>query len=334
MKKKNILRWIPGILVSFLVIYFISRVVDLNTLINSIRQINFGTIILMAVITIISLGARAVVWMKLLPNVKFFDAFFVTNESYLFNNLIPRSGEIIKAILFAEPAGKSALEVISSVIVERSIDLIIAASMFLITFPFISSLESVRPVAVAFLLLFGIFLTVCFFVAMKSELVKKWLSKIGKRNQMFREKVIPKVEMIIDGFQVLTDLKQFSSVLLWILITWSLWTIILIIGLSSISPDFKFWWAIFTEGMLALGIALPSAPAGLGVYEGTMVAALSAFGVQAEKSLGIAVVIHLIQITLTSIFGVVGVVKQGDSISSILSRIRVSKNRAQEESEE
>lgn len=330
MKKTNLLKWVPGIIISVLAVYFVLRVVDISTLMNAFRMIDIGAITLMIAITIISLGARAVVWMKLLPGVSFLDAFFITNESYLFNNLIPRSGEVIKAILFSDVADKKVMEVVSSVVVERSLDLVVAATMFLATFPFVSSLESVKPFAIGFLVLFGLFLIFFFFLALKSELVKRLLGKLGEKYAFLREKVNPQIEKIIDGFKVLTNLRQFTSVLLWILITWSLWTIILVIGLSSISPDFQFWWAIFTEGVLALGIALPSAPAGLGVYEGAMVVALSAFGVPYESSFGIAIVIHLMQIIITSGFGIAGVLRQGDSISAILSRIRRTKIRPEQ----
>ncbi len=325
MKRKNILKWIPGIIISVLAVYFVFRVIDIETLLAAIRRIKFGTVALMVLITVISLGARAVVWMKLLPGVGFLDAFYITNESYLFNNVIPRSGEVIKAILFSESADKMVMEVVSSVVVERSLDLVVAATMFLATFPFVSSLDSVRPFAIAFLAIFGVFLLICFLLALKADLVKKWLQKFGEKHTFIREKINPQIEKVIDGFSVLTDIRQFSAVLLWILITWSLWTLILIVGLYSISPNFKFWWAIFTEGVLALGIALPSAPAGLGVYEGAMVVALSAFGIPYEASFGIAIVIHLMQIIITSVFGIMGVLRQGDSISAILSRIKPSK---------
>jgi len=325
MKKNRWLKWIPGIIISVLAVYFVLQVVDIPTLAEAFQSIGIATVIAMAAITIVSLAARAVVWMKLLPGVSFSDAFFITNESYLFNNIIPRSGEVIKAILFSEVSDKKVMEVISSVVVERSLDLVVAASMFLATFPFVSSLESIRPFAIGFLALFGLFLLFFFFLALNSDKVKEFLARIGENHPFIKEKVNPQIGKVIDGFAVLTNLRQFAAVLLWVLITWSLWTVILIIGLSSISPDFKFWWAIFTEGVLALGIALPSAPAGLGVYEGAMVVALSAFGVPYAASFGIAIVIHLMQILITSVLGIIGVLRQGDSISSILSRIRSTK---------
>ena len=131
--------------------------------------------------------------------------------------------------------------------------------------------------------------------------------------------------MVIDGFSILTNWKQFVSVLLWIIISWLLWSFILFYGIKSVQSGGRFWWAIFTQGVLALGIALPSAPAGLGVFEGTMIVALSVFNINAEEALGIAVVVHLVQIAITTIIGFIAVIRQGETISDILKRIRSTK---------
>jgi len=328
---KKILSWLPGILISILASFFISKAVDINILVNSISEIGFINILIIVILTLISIAARAVVWMKLLPRVKFIDSFLLINESYLFNNLIPRSGELVKTILFSKPASEHAFTIFSSVIVERSLDLVIAASMFLVTFPFVSQLDNIRPIAFALLILFLLFLLSGLLVALNAAKVKTWLRNIGKRNTNFMEKILPKIEMIIDGFLIMTNWKQFISVFFWIIISWLLWTVILFFGINTIQGGVKFWWAIFTEGVLALGIALPSAPAGIGVFEGTMIAALSVFGISVEKSLGIAVVIHLVQIILTTAIGLIAVMRQGESISDILRKIRSAKQENIEE---
>lgn len=333
-KNKNILRWLPGLLISITAIIIISQIVDFKVLVQSMANVGLINIILIIAITVIALGARALAWMKLLPKVKFLDSFLLVNESYLFNNLIPRSGEVVKTFLFAKPAAENAFKIVSSVIIERSLDLVIAASLFLVTFPFISQLDSVRPIAILLLVGFVGFLILVFFVSLNAEKVKAWLRNIGKKNSGFVEKILPKIEMVIDGFQVLTNWRRFISVFFWILICWLLWTFLLFFALNAIQPDIKFWWAIFTEGVLALGIALPSAPAGLGVYEGTMIAALSVFGISTEISLGLAVVLHLIQIAITSIIGLISVLRQGESISEIFQKIRSSQKNDEKKQQE
>lgn len=319
---KKVLRWLPGVLVSILIFFLITRIVNINVFVDSILEFGYKDMLVIIGITLISIAARAVVWMKFLPEVKFIDSFLLVNESYLFNNIIPRSGEIIKTILFAQPASVSTFEVLSYVIVERSLDLIIAASMFLATFPFISQLNTLRPIALTLLILLLSFLFTGLLISLRAEKVKSWLRNITKGNKNFKEKILPKIELFIGGFKILTNWKQFVSVIFWIIISWLSWTYIIFYGTSAIQQGVKLWWAIFTQGVLALGIALPSAPAGLGVFEGTIVVALSVFDISAEKALGIAVVIHLLQIFVTTIFGLIAVMRQGDSIADILKKMQ------------
>ena len=72
MKKKSviktILRWLPGILISILASFFISKAVDIDVLVNSISEIGFNNILIIAILTLVSLGASAVAWMKLLTS--------------------------------------------------------------------------------------------------------------------------------------------------------------------------------------------------------------------------------------------------------------------------
>ena len=328
---KNILRWLPGLLISILATFLIYKFVDIGDLFDSLSEISLNNILVIVIITLISIAARAVAWMKLLPKMSFINSFLIINESYLFNNLIPRSGELVKTILFAKPASEHAFTIFSSVIIERSLDLVIAASMFLVMVPFVSQLNNIRPIAYTLLILFLLFLISGFLIALNTEKVKTWLRNIGNRNTNFMEKVLPRIEMVIDGFLILTNWEQFVSVLFWIIISWLLWTLILFYGISTIHEGVEFWWVIFTQGVLALGIALPSAPAGIGVFEGTMVAALSVFNINREESLGIAVVIHLVQIIITTIIGFIGVMKQGESISDIFKKIQSARQEKAEE---
>ena len=138
------------------------------------------------------------------------------------------------------------MQILSSVLVERSLDLLIAASMFLVTFPLISQLEAMRPIAITLLLFFIGLLVFFFIVSTYSETVKKKLRKFGKRNSFYMRKILPMVEMLIDGFKVLTNWKQFTMVLFWIAVSWALWTFIIFYGINIINNGAHFWWAIFT----------------------------------------------------------------------------------------
>jgi len=74
--------------------------------------------------------------------------------------------------------------------------------------------------------------------------------------------------------------------------------------------------------VVSLGIALPSAPAGLGVYEVAMVGGFSLLGVPTAQALAIAVVAHLINITITGFFGMYGLFRDGETISNIYQQLK------------
>jgi hypothetical protein len=75
-------------------------------------------------------------------------------------------------------------------------------------------------------------------------------------------------------------------------------------------------------GFISLGIALPSAPATLGVYEAASVAAWALLGVPFAQALAVALVAHLIHITITGLIGGYGFFRDRETLSGIYLRIR------------
>ena len=75
-----------------------------------------------------------------------------------------------------------------------------------------------------------------------------------------------------------------------------------------------------------MGIALPSAPAGLGVFEGALVGALAVLGVDQSKSFGMALVLHAIQIIATFILGGYGLLRQGWTLQKLLNQVKIKRS--------
>ena len=61
----------------------------------------------------------------------------------------------------------------------------------------------------------------------------------------------------------------------------------------------------------SLGMAVPAAPGGIGVFEAAMVAALGWFGVDRHEALACALVTHMLQFVPTTIAGVAVLAKSG-----------------------
>lgn len=320
-------RWIPGLLISLVAIFMLLKFVDINELKLALSEISVFTLLAIAFLVVLSMLARGFAWKIMIgKKAKFIDTFYGVCVGYMLNNFIPRSGEIGKAVLMGSSTGLGTLHILSTVIVERGLDLAIAAGFFLSTLPSVLKMEWVKPIAIVLLAMVVGGLLILFILANNKEKVNKWLTKIGENQGFIKKYLLPGLESILNGFSVLTKTKQFLLTFLWIGLSWACWTLLFYITLISFVPGAPFWWSFFSQGVLAMGIALPSAPAGLGVYEGTLVVALSAFSVAQSTALGMALVMHLTQIVISTMLGIIGLSRQGWSINTLIQKINLKKS--------
>jgi len=71
-----------------------------------------------------------------------------------------------------------------------------------------------------------------------------------------------------------------------------------------------------------MGIAIPSAPAALGVFEAAIVGGLTLVSVNNSKALAFAIIMHFLQFTTTGILGFIGLAVEGLSMKKLLSEFR------------
>lgn len=325
MKKSPLMRlpgWLPGLIISVIAIAVLARFINPDIFIESIQSIKLSDILVFLLLLLLSLMIRAAAWKYLLVGVGYKDAFLIINEGYFFNNLIPRSGEIARTILTSGVSPLGVMEVAASILFERALDVIIASAMFLSTLPLALSLSWIRPIASLLLVsLLGVVVLMLLVAAYSNQLEKK-IQSIRSNSPFVTKYIIGGAVKISRAMAFLNRPKDIALAVLLILLTWAVWTLMLFFGIRMIVPDAPFWWSVFAEGVLALGIAVPSAPASLGVYEGTMVAALSVFGINTSQSLSLAVVLHFLQILVTSLIGIYGLFVQGHSVASMIDKIR------------
>ena len=120
---------------------------------------------------------------------------------------------------------------------------------------------------------------------------------------------------------MIQDSKRILLAIFWIIVCWMFWiSVTVVLSLSFVGRQ-PVWWAVFIQSVLALGIALPSAPAGLGVYEGTLVAALTVLSVGKETALGFAIIMHVVQLVSIAVLGIYSLVKQGNSLTLLIEKV-------------
>jgi len=179
-------------------------------------------------------------------------------------------------------------------------------------------MDWIKPVAIIALILVFAALFILFLIARNKDKVLAWANKITKPNKIVKF-ILPRIENIIEGFGLLANPSQFFLSLLWIGINWVVWTATYCLAVNAVIPGAPIWWGIFLTGVMALGVAIPSAPSALGVYEASFVAAIAILGGQTGTALAYAIILHLLAFSFAAIFGIWGLFREGLGFSKILS---------------
>ncbi|MHB8114707.1 MAG: lysylphosphatidylglycerol synthase transmembrane domain-containing protein [Bellilinea sp.] len=323
-------RWLPGVFISLVAFFFVARVTQWQELGPALRRFSLGYIGVMVLLTLVFLLIRAGVSRVLLSGrPKLSEAFWAINQGYLLNNILPfRLGEIGRAVLLGQQTNLPAAQILSSIIIERALDIAIAATMLLSTLPLALEMTWAKPVAIIMLAVVAAGMASLFLMARHHLKVSAWVDKLGIRWKFVGKWVAPQVRSLLTGLTALTDLRQFILALLLLLASWAIAIGVYYVGLLAIAPTVPIWWGVFTDAVLALGIAIPSAPAALGTFEAATVGALTILGIDQTTGLAYAITLHFMQILVTGALGLVGLMRQGRSISSLFLDLQNRKSAA------
>ena len=315
--------WLPGLLISIIAFIVLFNLVSWQDLIEALSLIKPTHLLVAILLIVVSIWTRSLACQILLgPQVKLSTTIYVISIGYMFNNIFPlRAGEIARAVLMGRSSKLGAFHVLSTIVIERSFDLVVAAGMLLATLPLALGMDWARPVAITTLFLVLAGLATLYLMANNQERVIKWISTLGKRVPLVKRLIVPRIEATLHGFGALTDPRKFLLSLFWIVVSWALYVTIFYVLMQSIQPGAPFWWAVFTDGLTALGVAIPSAPGGVGVYEAAIVGALTLLAVPVSSALAFALVQHFLAYLVTTIMGLFGLSQMGQSMMDLFSEV-------------
>jgi uncharacterized protein (TIRG00374 family) len=323
-KVGGVARWLPGLIISVVAIWLLISFSNWQDVIQAVSLIKLNWLIPALGLYLISSGFRALSWMVLLQNKAPFGRVFIAmNEGYLLNNIFPfRLGELGRAFLLSQATSLSGFFVLSTIVLERTYDLAIAAGLLLATLPLVIGVDIGQSIAYGVMVVVILGLVAMFIFARNRQQIKSKLFDYSSSRPLFRDRILPSINSILDGLGVLARWDQFLLSFVIMLLSWFFGAMELYFLSRSLGVEAQFLWIAFVLGVISLGIAIPSAPAGLGVYEVAMVGAFSILGVSSSQALAIAIVAHLIQISFTGVIGVYGIFRDGESLAGLYRRLQ------------
>jgi glycosyltransferase 2 family protein len=317
--RRNMLTWAPGVLISVVALVMVFRLTNWQDLRQSITSIHPMSLFQVVIVSIIALMVRASAWWILLNRkVSVWHTFNILNIGYLMNNLLPlRAGEISRVILMGKVSGKSSFHVLPTLVVERVFDLVISAGMLVITIPFVIGMEWAKQIGLIVLALAFFGFIVLYFLAQHSKQVESGLAKILPSWSFFHKWISPRLAAMLDGLEVMRHPAQFFLSALLMLLCWGLYIVSYGVVILPLVPDFPLWGLPFILSVVALGMAVPSAPAGIGVYEAALVGSLLLFDVPSSTALALALTLHMLSFILYLGLGINGLAVEGRSLTSL-----------------
>ena len=298
--------WV-GFILSGLAMGTFIALFDLGQVSRSLMRADPGWMGLASAAFLISFLARSLRWKLLITPMKtlpFGQVRDVLWTGFMVNSLLPaRAGEIARPLILWKVAGTSRRGGLASVGVERIFDGLVLVSLISLLAYLFEVPRWARNMG---------HITTAVLVA--ALIVVVWLAfhhrsffATGERALFFlparwRRKILGFFERFVEGTQSLRDPRLVLGVLAVTLTVWSLELVVYHSVLRAFDIQLPFWAAGLALTVTNFGIAAPSAPSAVGVFEAACSGAVIALGLDPELALAYAIGVHLMMF-----FWVVGV---------------------------
>lgn len=293
-------------LLTFIFLYIAFRGVDFNEVLEYIGQASLLWIIAFIAAQFLSHYLRAVRWKVIIRSVKpdvtvnhLFGALMV---GYGVNCIVPRLGEISRAVLAGKWAGVSRSTLFGTVIVERVIDIvflgltvIISVLMWrenlYISFPWLQA-----TLYITMILMAGVILFLYLLIKFKEKFYSVITRILTRFSESLSHKVLHIFEMLTEGFTSLKGTRNYISTIIlssviMIIYAFTAYIGFFTIGMERLQPvTFQMAWVLMS--ISSIGVVIPT-PGGTGSYHAlTSSSLVLLFGFGKEISLAYAVLTH------------------------------------------
>ena len=335
-------RGLLGIVLSAALLWFVFRRIDWALAAEHIRRANLGLLALSAIAATGIFPLRARRWRTILEPVEagipFAPLWHATAIGMMINNVVPaRAGELARAYALArERPAVPFSTAFASLAVDRLFDgVVVLGLMFLaMSLPsFPTSRLSSNP-ALAHAATGGLLLVVLMVVALYVFVF--FPERIIALFELLARRVAPSVEergrailhSFADGLGVLRHPGRFLAVLWWALLHWLLNAFAFWLAFRAVGISAPFAAALFVQGLIAMGVALPVAPGFFGAFELAGQLGLGVYGVEPSLAATWAVSVHVLSFIPITVLGAWYFARAGLSFGEITGAGRGARDEA------
>ena len=265
--------------------------------------------------------ARSARWCVLLgPGVGLVRAFSLTNVGYLISNILPlRLGDPARAIGMGVGSEVKVSTALSTVVVERVLDMLTVVVLLALTVPFVAEAGWTMKAGLVGGAAGVAAMAVLIVLAVRPGWGRRFLDWLLLHLPWLdRQRWLERFDGLAQGVVALRRPKDVASLIGWSVVTWAL-TVGHYLGiLRAFVEEPTVVEASFLTCATAFGVALPSSPGAVGVFRSVARYALQLpFGFSAETAAVIAFAAHAFQYVVMGGLGAVGLLSQDLSLSQL-----------------
>lgn len=320
-------QWAVGLVISAVALAWALRDVRLVDVGAVLSRADYVWAAPAALLIVAGQVARALSWRVLLGRqLSFGRVFAALNAGYLLNNVLPlRLGELGRAYLVSRSLQVTTVQALSSVLVERLIDLCMIVGMLAVFVPLAAGLMGGAPAVAAIISVPGLALAGLYLVSRKPA----WLLAVVRGGVAALARLWGQAQRLedvfhsfVDGLGALQDGRRLVLAAAYSALAWGCAGLSAWLLLRMFLPQATLTMGFFMLVVTGLSIALPAAPGSLGVWQAAGVGALGVFGVTGSLAFSAAVVHHFANYGLTSLMGAWALAQAGESLGHLAGAAR------------
>lgn len=295
--RRKWVQWIVSAIFSAAVIGWAAFALDWRAVGLALSAARWGWILLAVALVFVTFVTRVFRWQALFfperqPEPALFSALLIGQAV---NYIVPaRAGDMTRAVLLNRMSGANTARTLGTVALEKLWDI---AMLVLFTiglgvfFPLPDWLIApVRGVAIG-LVAGG---TVLAFFLWRRVALLAVVERFGARFfPAIHQRVRKLISAALDGFSGIRHPRPMSAALVWSLATWGAGALINVAVFRAVNLPLGAIPAILLLIVLQVGVAVPSLPGRIGVFEGLVVVTLALFGVGYDAAFSYGLILHL-----------------------------------------
>lgn len=300
------------------------RGLDFNELWDTIRNIDFGWVILAVPVYFIAVYILTWRWWYLLRSVRDVHPnrlYRVVVIGYMANNLLPfRLGEVLRAYVLRRRHDVPIPPALTTIFVERVFDGLTMLTLIFVALLFVEfEEETLRTVIFVTTPLFFIALVIFFWIASNPEMARSltaWITERFVPNSL-RNKAIQLSDELLTGLDGLRSKQALAGIIFNSILSWTIEASTYWIVMQAFDFSVSFPVLLLVVGFGNLSTILPSTAGYIGTFHAVAILTLTAFGVDRAIAGSYAIVMHATLWLPITLAGLIAFIAMGFQLNEI-----------------